>query len=229
MKILKSPQKVLILFLSVLIVISFIMIVRLEGKASSLQSQWDEHQKSLKKNEDVLSMLDSFGRYVKQNGIKIADNYVQIMAGQSLVTLDNNNVDIETPGNISIGSLNKKNIGIDTQQDYVYLVRKGASLVVGTTTVLGGNKEPGILLKAPNGNMLSITDEVFMAGVPGKSGPEGDFKISIIKDKGVALIKGKSKIKLDKDNIEMEANGNINITSKNGNVNINGKKVNLNE
>ena len=57
MKIFKSPQRVLILFLSVLIVTSFIMILRLEGKAASLQTQWEEHQKSLKANKDVLQNL----------------------------------------------------------------------------------------------------------------------------------------------------------------------------
>ncbi len=64
MKIFKSPHKVLILFLSLLIVISFIMIVRLEGKAASLQSGLDEHHKSLEKNLDVLEYLDFFKRRI---------------------------------------------------------------------------------------------------------------------------------------------------------------------
>jgi len=211
MKILKSPQKVLIIFLSVFVILSAIFIVRLEIKAASLQSQWDEHQKSLKNNEDILSKLNVFGRYVKQNVIKVDGNAIQIMAGQSSVILDNNTVNIETKGDITIGRLNNKKIGIDTQQDYIYLTHKGASLVVGTTTGVGGKKEPGILLKSPNGNMLSISDESFFAGIPGKSGPEGDYQISIVKDKGVALKKGKSIIKLDKDDINIEAKGNISI------------------
>ena len=211
MKILKSPQKVLILFLSVFLILSSIFIVRLELKAASLKSQWDEHQKSLKNNKDILAKLDVFGRYVKQNVIKVDGNAIQIMAGQSSVILDNNTVNIETKGDITIGRLNNKKIGIDTQQDYIYLTHKGASLVVGTTTGVGGNKEPGILLKSPNGNMLSISDESFFAGIPGKSGPEGDYQIAIVKDKGVALKKGKSIIKLDKDDINIEAKGNISI------------------
>ena len=76
---------------------------------------------------------------------------------------------------------------------------------------------------------FTITDEGFVAGVPGKTGPEDDYKIAIAKDKYVMLKKGKTILKLVDDKIQMEADGDINITSKNGNVNINGKKVSLNE
>ena len=76
--------------------------------------------------------------------------------------------------------------------------------------------------------MLAITDEGFIAGVPGKTGSE-DYRITIAKDKFVQLRKGNSKITMEDDDITFEAEGDINITSKNGNVNINGKKVNLNE
>ncbi len=228
MKVLKSPQSVLILFLSVLIVISSILIVRLEIKAASLQSQWEEHQKSLKKNEDVLYNLEVFSRLVKKNAIKIDGNTVQIIAGQSVVVLDNNSINIETKGDISIGRFNNKMIGVDIQKDNIYLKHKGASLLVGTT-IIGGKKGPGILLMSPNNTQVAISDIGFGAGVPGKKGKEDDYRIAIYKDKSVLLQKGKSLIKLEKDNIDIEAIGDINIASKNGNVNINGKKVNLNE
>ena len=87
MKILKSPQKVLILFLSVLIVISFIMILRLEGKTAILQSRLDEHHKSLEKNKDVLDNLDSFSRMIKNSGISIDGNKVTIQSGQSTINI----------------------------------------------------------------------------------------------------------------------------------------------
>ena len=104
MKILKSPQKILMLFLSVLIVISFIMILRLEGKTASLQSRLDEHHKSLEKNKDVLNNLESFSRMIKNNGISIDGNKVTLQSGQSTITLQNNNIDISSNGDIAIGT-----------------------------------------------------------------------------------------------------------------------------
>ena len=247
MKILKSPQKVLILLLSVLIVISFIMIVRLESKAASLQSRLDEHHKTLEKNRDILDNLESFSRMIKNTGISINGNKVTLQSGQSSLTLKNNNIDISSNGDIAIGTptksivhiqkdgsifvgpSNSKEFGYDAKKDFIYLKHDGMSLVLGKTTSPSGNKQPGILIKSPNGNMLTITDDGFIAGIPGKTGSQGDYKISMVKNKNVTLRKGESIIKMENDDINIEAKGNINIKSLNGNVNINGKKVNLNE
>jgi hypothetical protein len=47
--------------------------------------------------------------------------------------------------------------------------------------------------------------------------------------KNIQLYLDDSIILLEKDNIDIETSGDINITSKNGNVNIKGKKVKVNE
>ena len=49
MRLIKSPQKTLIIFLTSIIIVSFFFIVRLEIKAANLQTQWEKHQESLKK------------------------------------------------------------------------------------------------------------------------------------------------------------------------------------
>jgi hypothetical protein len=206
------------------------MIVQLDAKATNLQSQWEAHQKSLNSNKDLLYNLETFARFVKQNGIKIDDNNVLISAGQSLVIVDKGAINIESNSDISIGKLNNTQmIGIDAQQDYVYLKNKGATMIMGKIALYSGKKQPGILITTPNKNMLQVVEDGFLAGIPGKPGSHGDYKISMLKDKFVMLQKGESLIKMEKDDINIEAKGNINIKSLNGNVNINGKKVNLNE
>ena len=229
MKILKSPQKVLILFLSVLIVISFIMILRLEGKTAILQSRLDEHHKSLEKNKDVLDNLDSFSRMIKNSGISIDGNKVTLQSGQSTISLQNNNIDISsngdiaigTPtksfvhiqkdGNIFIGPDNTKTLVFDTKTDLIKILHDGASLDVGKTNFLGGKKQPGILMKSPNGNMIGVLDDGLIAGVPNQTGPQDDYKLSMAPGKFVDLRKGKSKIRMENDDINIEAIGNIKI------------------
>ena len=100
MKIFKSPQKVLILFLSVLIVTSFIMIVRLESKAASLQTQWEEHQESLKKNKDSLAKLEVFARYVGKGVIKLDNSGIILNYSDSWLYLGTDNAYIETKGKL---------------------------------------------------------------------------------------------------------------------------------
>jgi hypothetical protein len=205
------------------------MIVRLEGKATSLQSRLDEHHKSLEKNKDILDNLDSFSRMIKNSGISIDGNKVTIQAGQSSLTVQNNNIDISSNGDIAIGTSTKSFVNIrkdgyifigpdntkalvfDTKTDLIKIFQDGATLDVGKTNFLGGKKQPGILMKSPNGNMIGVLDDGFLAGVPGKSGPKDDYKIAIIKDKGVMLMKGESKINLYKDDITIEAKENIKI------------------
>jgi len=100
MKLLKSPQKVLILFLSVLIVTSFIMIVRLESKAASLQTQWEKHQESLKKNKDSLTKLEVFARYVGKSVIKLDNSGIILNYSDSWLYLGTDNAYIETKGKL---------------------------------------------------------------------------------------------------------------------------------
>ena len=335
MKIFKSPQRVLILFLSVLIVTSFIMIVRLEGKASSLQSSLDEHHKSLKQNEDVLSNLKVFQRMVQANGIYLDNKLVGFFAGnsrldmtndkvilssddieigpsseknmgynksddtiymlhkgariilgqittlssgkkpgiqmvskdngpnlavlengivltvpdkqgdykismapfkdylkiskdESVIKLEKENIGIEAKGDIEIGPSSEKNMGYNKSDDTIYMLHKGARIILGQITTLSSGKKPGIqMVSKDNGPNLAVLENGIVLTVPDK---QGDYKISMAPFKDYLKIsKDESVIKLEKENISIEAKGDINITSKNGNVNINGKKVNLNE
>jgi len=200
------------------------MILRLEGKTAILQSRLDEHHKSLEKNKDVLDNLESFSRMIKNSGINIDGNKVILQSGQSNITLQNNNLDISSNGDITIGTPtkkfvyiqkdgdinigpdNNKNFGYNAKKDLIYLKNNTATLAVGLTTSTSGKKSEGILIQSPNKNSLAITDEGFIAGVPGKTGSE-DYRITIAKDKFVQLRKGKSKITMEDDDITFEAEG----------------------
>jgi hypothetical protein len=324
MKIFKSPQRILIIFLSVLIIISFIMIVRLEGKAASLQAQWEEHQKSLKANEDVLQNLDAFSRLVKKNAIKVDGSNVLLLANNTWVTIGNDEFNVSTDGNITLGSDTDDYLGYDSQKDLSYIKHQKGHITVGD--IYQDGKRHGILLQNSGGkNSIVLTDDIILIESKAKDGKyridinpdkqimslkkgnsflkfekddiqfgaspdiyfqydtkmdlismlhinahvsigdiyqdgkshgvliqtsdgkntimvsdqkillqskakDDDYRIDIIPgNKTISLTKGKSFLKLINDNMEVEANGDINITSKNGNVNIKGKKVNLNK
>ncbi len=81
MKLLKSPKNTLIIFLTSIIIVSFFFIVRLEIKAANLQTQWEKHQESLKKNEDVLTQLESFRRQVTKSTLKIDISGIDLISG----------------------------------------------------------------------------------------------------------------------------------------------------
>jgi len=114
MKLLKSPQKTLIIFLTSIIIVSFFFIVRLEIKAANLQTQWEKHQESLKNNTDVLMQLESFRRYVEKNLLKMDINGIDLISDKSWFNVSNNSIlidsngslEIEAKGDISIKSLN---------------------------------------------------------------------------------------------------------------------------
>ena len=82
-----------------------------------------------------------------------------------------------------------------------------------------------MLISKTDGPQLYLSDKMVSLAIPGK-----DLKLQINDDKGmVGMQQGNSTIKLVKNKLEIEIDGDININSKNGNVNINGKKVSLNE
>ena len=114
MRLIKSPQKTLIIFLTSIIIVSFFFIVRLEIKAANLQTQWEKHQESLKNNTDVLMQLESFRRYVEKNLLKMDINGIDLISDKSWFNVSNNSIlidsngslEIEAKGDISIKSLN---------------------------------------------------------------------------------------------------------------------------
>jgi hypothetical protein len=110
MKLFKSPQKFLIIFLTSIIIVSFVFIVRLEIKAANLQTQWEEHQKSLKANEDVLMQLETFRRYVGNNLLKMDNKNIDLISGKSWLGVSNDNVRIESQGSLLIEATGDINI-----------------------------------------------------------------------------------------------------------------------
>lgn len=215
MKILKSPQKVLILLLTVFVIASSIFIVRLEIKAASLQSRLDEHHKSLEKNKDILENLDFFIRKIKSNGISIDDKKVVISADKSTLELKNDWIELGISSDILL-ACSPNLLGMQFKSNKIALGNVGS--------------EQGIFMYGGSGdnNFLVIQDEAIAMGVKGlKDGPlqfEVRPKIGTIH-----MAQGQCLIKLHKNNVDITTPGDINITSTNGNVNIKGKKVNLNE
>ena len=258
MKIFKSPQRVLILFLSVLIVISFIMIVRLESKAANLQSQWEMHQNSLQKNEDVLKKLNVFARFVKNSTLRVDGNSILFMIDSSVVGLDNKGVGITTNGNITIdnkfsnslgselvfekdnvklkvlgdiqiGPSSDRYIGYKADEDRFYIHHSGSEIFLGQIYDKQGKPfANGIYLRGKSGGPYLTVNERNLRLVAPMK--DGLYDITIDpENKMLGINCGKSFIVIEKNNIKMETPGDINITSTNGNVNIKGKKVNLNE
>ena len=225
MKILKSPQKVLILFLTVLVVFSFIMILRLEGKTAILQSRLDEHHKSLEKNKDVLENLDYFIRKVKNTGISADGNNVVVRADQSSLLVQDNQIDLSSNGNVAIGHPKKsiiyiekdgyihigpnseKNLGYDKTEDFIYMLHNGSRVILGQH---GTQKRQGIrLISKTGGPRLSVYTEGIIIDAPDK---KGEYKMSIAPHKDfIKITKGNSVINLEKDNLNIEAIGDIRV------------------
>jgi hypothetical protein len=62
------------------------------------------------------------------------------------------------------------------------------------------------------------------------NGKDGEYGLELKPYSGtLKLSKGKSELIFEKNNLKLQVDGDINITSRKGNVNIKGKKVNLNE
>jgi hypothetical protein len=207
MKIFKSPQKVLILFLSVLIVISFFMIVRLEGKAASLQSQWEDHQKSLKQNEDILTHLKNFQRMVNLNAIHLDDNSISLFTPKSALSIEDKTVKLSSGGDIEIGPNTNKTLGYSESEDYVYMLHNGSRIILGQLAFKSG-KEQGIsLISKTNGPKLSVVGNGIVLRVPDK---QGDYRILMSPTHDhIKIAKDESIIKFTGDNIDIEAKGDI--------------------
>jgi hypothetical protein len=229
MKIFKSPQKVLILFLSVLIVISFFMIVRLESKAASLQTQWEKHKKSLEKNEDVLDKLNTFSRFVKHNILKMDPNDIMLISGKTWFNLSNDDVFLETNGNLSLGTPTKpyigfdksgnvylrvntdKSLGYDESKDMMYMLYNDSRILLGKHNFKPpGGSSQGISLRSKSGGpSLSVTDKGIMLDVPHS---KGNYRIQMGPHKdNITIRKDESEIKLEKDDIRITTKGDIQI------------------
>ena len=210
MKILKSPQKVLILFLSVFVILSAIFIVRLEIKAASLQSRLDEHHKSLGKNEDVLSDLKIFMRMVEHNGIYLDKKMTGLFTPFSNLQITDDLIRLKSSGDIWAGLNSNKCLGYDKSGDFIYMYHNGSRILLGEQKLTSGKKSKGMRLVSSSGGkpaQVYIVENGIILTVPGK---KGDYKISMAPQKDyIKITKDESIIKLEKENIDIRAKGDI--------------------
>lgn len=254
MKLFKSPQKIIIIFLFFLLIISISFIVHLELKAANLASKWEEHEKSLLKNQDVLDGLETFARLVKNDAFRLDGNSIVLMDNNSVLGMDKNgiglmsdqdikinhqsgselsfekdDVKIKVMGDIQIGPSKDKYIGYKADEDRFYIHHSGSEIFLGQ--IYDKQSKPfanGIYIRGKSGGpYLTVNERNLRLVAPMKNGL---YDITIDPENElVGLNCGKSFIVIEKDKIKMDTPGDINITSTNGNVNIKGKKVNLNE
>jgi len=203
------------------------MIVRLEGKAASLQSRLDEHHKSLEKNIDVLENLDFFKRRIKQNFIDIDDRIIQLGTGNSWLTFRDSDVKIESDGfitfsiptksfihmrkdgDIEIGPNTNKSLGYSKNEDYIYMYHNKSRILLGQIGFKSGKKQGIHLVSKDNGPRIAVADIGIVLTVPDK---QGDYKISMAPSKDyIKISKDESVIKLEKEDIDIEAKGDIKI------------------
>ncbi|MGB5289139.1 MAG: hypothetical protein WBN42_11675 [Ignavibacteriaceae bacterium] len=209
MKFFKSFQKVVITVLVLLLVICCFMIIRLESKTASIISQWDEHQKSLNKNEDVLSKLDVFSRFVKKNSIKVDGSNILLLANNTWVTIGDNDFDVLTNGNIKLGSNTDDYLGYDSQKKVTYINYDGAQVSVGDIK-LAGKQYNGVLVRSSNGKtQIVLTDKGLYIGAAGNT---DEYRIELRPEKDILMLnKGKSELVFEKDNVKLQVDGDIQI------------------
>jgi len=222
MKAFKSPQRVTIVFLTLFIMLCCFLVIRLEIKAANLQSQWDEHQKSLKINEDQLYDLDQFRRNIR-NGpqIQLLPEVIWLYIDGASLELKKNTMKGYSNGDISFGKGKSSYFGYNSSEKLTYMWAIGK----GEKVQIKGDK---LLIESSNGkNIISISDEVIEIDGSSKG---SNFGISVgLNDQSVDIFTDQSLVRLKKDIIDIEADGDININSTNGNVNISGQKVKVNE
>jgi hypothetical protein len=209
MKLLNSPQRILILFLILSIFICLFLIIRLETKAASLISQWDEHQKSLNKNKDILSNLDVFSRLIKKNSIKVDGSNILLLANNTWVSIDGNNFDVQSSGNIKLGANTGDYLGYDSQKKLTYINYEGAQVSVGNITLAGKNYN-GVLVRSSNSNtQIVITDNGVSIATVGKT---DEYRIELKPKVDILQIfKGKSELVFEKDDVTLKVDGDIQI------------------
>jgi len=152
------------------------------------------------------------------------DKLVQLINESSKIKLSNDKIIIEAKGDISIGPSQNKSLGYRKNEDYIYMVNGESRIVIGDTFDKDGNPiGKGLnLISKTGGPYLTVGQDKIMLNVPSK---DGHYKLWIDPTQQlVGMKQGESEIIMRKDEITIEAAGDINITSKNGKVNINGKR-----
>jgi hypothetical protein len=171
--------------------------------------------------------LKEFGLYAYPNlgmTLSLIHNEFLLKNHGSSIKLKKNDINIVTKGDISIGPTGRTLGYSKSGGDYLYMdyddeTRIYLGKLVSNITGKGIGK--GISLQAKwNGPMIQVRENMIVLETP-------DSKYKLFIDPANQLVgmrQGESSITIKKDNVDIEALGDINITSKNGKVNINGKR-----
>ena len=105
MKSFKSPQRVIIIFLTLFIMLCCFLIVRLEIKAANLQSRWNEHQQFLNKNMDLLDELELFSRSTKKGeaSFELMNVVASMRGGKNFISIGSLGIDGRSNSDIKFG------------------------------------------------------------------------------------------------------------------------------
>jgi hypothetical protein len=204
-------------------------IIKLEIQASSLKSILQEHHKSLDDGDDVLDIDWLFLRNLKNK------SFISLMHDNAVMQIYNTSIGVlkdelrmTTEGDINIGNQKVKYVKYDSKKDLLSLVADFAEVSIGNIS-FEGKKQKGIkMVNYHNTQKVFLLDDRLLIRSVGE---DNNFFIEFhpsekyLKIGSTDLNTGKNSIlKFEKDFIDIEANGDINITSKNGKVNINGKR-----
>jgi hypothetical protein len=217
----------------ILLILSFsfclLWLVKLEIEAASLKSVLAEHHKSLEDGYDILRVKDPFLRNITDNSfISLMDDNAVIQIYNTSIGLLKDELRMTTQGDINIGNQKEKYIKYDSKKDLLSLVSDFAEVSIGKIN-FEGKEHTGIQMVNFHNTqkIFLLNDRLVIKSV----GEDNDFFIEFhpsekyLKIGSTDLNTGKnSTIKFEKDFIDIQAEGDINITSKNGKVNINGKR-----
>jgi hypothetical protein len=176
-----------------------------------------------------------FGFYIDPatNDLKIVNkNKINFLldANRNILTLSNeklaflsDDLTSDTRNNINFNVVGDKiKFGYNKAEDRIYMIHNGSKLFVGKLQIEGGKEDFGAALISKSGEQIQVREDGILAAVPTQ---EGTYHIKLAsKKKFVEIVKGNSIIRMEGEDISIEALGDINITSKNGKVNINGKR-----
>ncbi len=221
----KPGYSVLILLFS----LCFFWLIKLEIEAASLKSILQEHHKSLDDGYDILRVKDPFMRSITDNSfISLMDDNAVMQIYNTSIGLLKDELRMTTQGDINIGKQKEKYIKYDSKKELLSLVSNFAEVSIGKINFEGKEHE-GIRLKNTRGtqNIFLLEDKLVLRAFAEDYLFFVEFHPSkeYIKIGATELNKNESSIiKFEKDFIDIQAAGDINITSKNGKVNINGKR-----
>jgi hypothetical protein len=210
MKSFQSPQRVVIIFLTLFIMLCCFLIVRLEIKAANLQSRWNEHQAYLEKNMDILEDLDVFTRSTKKGAyLDLNEQASTMVGGNSMIITGSAGIyggsdsDIKF-GSVKWGSVKKPII------DYFGYDSKSRS------TFLRGVNKGNVFVRSNSGDCFLRIDDDWIA-LNSRDKNNYSLGLDITPSFGKVEITnggGRANITLNKEDISIDGKNEIDIEGK---------------